>query len=179
MASGLYLKSLAIWASGPQNREFRKSACGSAGAGADQTGAAGWKCQRRCWQAVLSFTAKIGAWTCLTKGSEIAFWSVCNRERAVLRQNAPRTCLVRRADLRRNLWGGSSQSPVSGVCSPGPGPRKCCQSWVSVLSGRYRKCLLFELSARAWKEKTGIAWPLLPGVKLHRDPDSTLTPNVC
>ena len=32
---------------------------------------------------------------------------------------------MRRADLRQTLWGGSSQSPVSGIWSPGPGPRKC------------------------------------------------------
>ena len=34
---------------------------------------------------------------------------------------------MRRADLRQTLWGGSSQSAVSGIWSPGPGPRKCCQ----------------------------------------------------
>ena len=34
--------------------------------------------------------------------------------------------VVRRADLRQTLWGGSSQSSVSRIWSSGPGPRKCC-----------------------------------------------------
>ena len=63
---------------------------------------------------------------------------VCNRERAVLRQTAPRTSLVRRADLRQTIWGVSSQSPVSGVWSPGPGPRKCGQQGVEPDSGVQR-----------------------------------------
>ena len=35
---------------------------------------------------------------------------------------------MRRADLRQTLSEGSSQSPISGVWGPGPGPRKCCHS---------------------------------------------------
>ena len=68
-----------------------------------------------------------GGWTCLTKGSEIAFWEGSVSESAQSSDRlAPRTSLVRRADLRQTLWGGSSQSLVS-IWSPGPGPRRCGQ----------------------------------------------------
>ena len=74
-------------------------------------------------------TAKIGTWTCLTKVSEIAFWEGSVTESAQSWDRpTPRTSLVRRADLRQTVWGGSSQSRVSGVWCPGPGPRKCCQT---------------------------------------------------
>ena len=36
---------------------------------------------------------------------------------------------MRRADLRQTFWGGSSQGPVSGAWSSGPGPRKCSHPW--------------------------------------------------
>ena len=95
-------------------------------------------------------TAKIGTWTCLTKGSEIAIWEGSVTESAQSWDRpSPRTSLVRRADLRQSLWEGSSQSPVSGVRSPGPGPRKCCQcSYMEVLQPSFwlRRCAWWSLS---------------------------------
>ena len=72
------------------------------------------------------FTAKI-VWRRVLR---LPSGRVCNRERAVLRQTSSQDFfIVRRADLRQTSWGGSSQSAVSGMWSPGPGPRECCHIW--------------------------------------------------